>query len=78
MWLILADRKCYVDDGHASDIKDIEHLGTIEMRIWRVTFTVSREDWVSTGLQPDGVGAVHERSKKAGSHCVTWVMVHLS
>ncbi|KAH9852262.1 hypothetical protein C2E23DRAFT_730937 [Lenzites betulinus] len=53
----------------AADAASLEKVGTIEVRVVRI-----RADMDHIPFRPgtfDGVGAVHERSKKLGAHCAT-------
>ncbi|KAI0763443.1 hypothetical protein BD413DRAFT_616321 [Trametes elegans] len=47
----------------------LEKLGTIEVRVVRIHPTTARIGFTPAPFA--GVGAVHERSKKLGAHCVT-------
>ncbi|KAI0828667.1 hypothetical protein BC628DRAFT_1417656 [Trametes gibbosa] len=58
------------DDAALWNQTDLDALGTIELRI----FHIRPDAGPSKPFRPHafaGVGAVHERSKKAGVHCVT-------
>ncbi|OJT14873.1 hypothetical protein TRAPUB_8564 [Trametes pubescens] len=64
--LQFADLKTTDDDGAAMAV---DSLGTIELRVYHV-----HPETRSKPFRPStfaGVGSVHERSKKAGAHCVT-------
>lgn len=48
-------------------------LGTIEVQMWRVDKFVPSENHYSLGDIAE-IGTVHEKSKKAGVHIVSWAM----
>ncbi len=73
---------CYIDDDDAPNLDDDGRVGVIHVSVVRI----SRRDRVRKPSAPGhhtsgfrSVGVVHERSKKAGSHCVSCVLheVHL-
>ena len=51
----------------------MDALGTIEFRACRVKFG-SVKPGGGTDLHVDEIGPVNERSKKAGTHCVAYVL----
>lgn len=58
------------DDAALGKAANLEKLGTIELRVFHIREQTGRE----RPFRPrafTGVGTVHERSKKAGAHCVT-------
>lgn len=56
------------DDGAAMAL---DTLGTIELRVFHIHAETRSKPFRPSAF--DGVGAVHERSKKAGAHCVSYV-----
>ncbi|KAI0077359.1 hypothetical protein K474DRAFT_1621341 [Panus rudis PR-1116 ss-1] len=66
-----ADLKLLDDDDLPVEGPSIQNLGTIEATIFRVVLAnKSAEKRSSYSAPPKNIGAVHERSKKAGAHCV--------
>ncbi|KAL1949005.1 hypothetical protein VTO73DRAFT_10811 [Trametes versicolor] len=64
--LQFADLKTTDDDGAAMAL---DTLGTIELRVFHIHAETRSKPFRPSAF--DGVGAVHERSKKAGAHCVS-------
>ncbi|KAH9852267.1 hypothetical protein C2E23DRAFT_192821 [Lenzites betulinus] len=65
-----ADLQTTDDDAALGNAANLEKLGTIELRVFHIRAETGRE----RPFRPrafTGVGTVHERSKKAGAHCVT-------
>lgn len=57
------------------DLKKLEAIGTIRITVQRVIIK-SVGSYTTFKSEAGDVGLVHERSKKAGVHCVSYVVRH--
>lgn len=60
------------DENLALDSAAINKLGSIEIEVTRVRNLGASND-TTHQLSVNGVGPVHEKSKKVGGHCVSYV-----
>ena len=58
--------------------RETQDIGTIKVSFWHVLVTGSKERNPIPAKKFDAVGDIHERSKKVGIHCVSYVFLPLS
>ena len=63
------------DEAHMHTLASAAALGEIEVSVIRIRAEYRAVPHTMGKFRP--VEAVHERSKKAGVHCVSYVLVHL-